>query len=62
LPSLLSVEDTGNATYSTGVAAASLRHLVLTTDVTHFDLWVDEQQRLERVFVPAAQLEAIRKR
>jgi len=62
LPSLLSVEDTGNATNSTGMAAANLRHLLLTTDVTHFDLWVDEQQRLERVFVPAAQLEAIRKR
>jgi len=62
LPSLLTVEDTGNAASTTGAAAANLRHLVLTTDVTHFDLWVDEQQRLERVVVPAAQLEALRKR
>jgi len=62
LPSLLTVEDTSNAATTTGAAAANLRHLLLTTDVTHLDLWVDAQQRLERVFVPSAQLEAVRKR
>jgi hypothetical protein len=62
LPSLLTVEDMGNA--ATGIAGvtANLRHLVITTDVTHVDLWVDDQQHLERVSVPEAQLEAIRKR
>jgi len=62
LPSLLTVEDMGNA--ATGIAGvtANLRHLVITTDVTHVDLWVDNQQHLERVSVPEAQLEAIRKR
>jgi hypothetical protein len=62
LPSLLTVEDTGNAATTTGAATANLRHLLLTTDVTHFDVWVDQQQRLERVFVPTAQLEAARKK
>jgi hypothetical protein len=62
LPSLLTVEDMGNNASSTDGVAAKLRHLLITTDVTHIDLWVDEQQHLERVSVPAAQLEALRKR
>jgi hypothetical protein len=62
LPSLLTVEDVGNPATTTDGGMAGLRHLLITTDVTHIDLWVDEQQHLERVSVPAAQLEAIRKR
>jgi hypothetical protein len=62
LPSLLTVEDTGNAATTTEAGATALRHLLITTDVTHVDLWLDDQQHLERVSVPAAQLEATRKR
>jgi hypothetical protein len=62
LPSLLTVEDMGNAASTTAAVATSLRHLLITTDVTHIDLWVDDQQHLEGVSVPAAQIEAIRKR
>jgi hypothetical protein len=62
LPSFMTVEDVGSAATSAGAAAANLRHLVITTDVTHIDLWVDERQHLERVSVPAAQLEALRKK
>jgi hypothetical protein len=62
LPSLLTVEDIGNAATTTEGGAASLRHLLITTDVTHVDLWLDARQHLERVSVPAAQLEALRKR
>ena len=62
LPSLLTVEDMGNAATAIDGVTANLRHLVITTDVTHIDLWVDDQQHLERVSVPEAQLEAIRKR
>jgi hypothetical protein len=62
LPSLLTVEDMGNAASTTDGVTANLRHLLITTDVTHLDLWVDDQQHIERVSVPAAQLEAIRKR
>jgi hypothetical protein len=62
LPSLLTVEDMGNAVTTTDGGTTALRHLLITTDLAHIDLWVDEQQHLERVSVPAAQLEAIRKR
>jgi hypothetical protein len=62
LPSLLTVEDMGSAASTIDGVTANLRHLLITTDVTHIDLWVDDQQHIERVSVPAAQLEAIRKR
>jgi hypothetical protein len=62
LPSLLTVEDMGNAATAIDGVTANLRHLVMTTDVTHIDLWVDDQQHIERFSVPEAQLEAIRKR
>jgi hypothetical protein len=62
LPSLLTVEDMGNAATTIDGVTANLRHLLITTDVTHIDLWVDDQQHIERVSVPEAQLEAIRKR
>ena len=61
LPSVLTMEDMGSAP-STGAAAANLRHLLITTDVTHIDLWVGEQHQLERVSVATAQLEATRKK
>jgi hypothetical protein len=62
LPSLLTVEDMGNAATAIGGVTANLRHLLITTDVTHIDLWVDDQQHIEQFSVPQAQLEAIRKR
>ena len=62
LPSLLTVEDMGNAATAIDGVTANLRHLVITTDITHIDLWVDDQQHIERFSVPEAQLEAIRKR
>jgi hypothetical protein len=62
LPSVLTVEDMGNALTAINGVTANLRHLVIITDVTHLDLWVDDQQHIERVSVPEAQLEAIRKR
>jgi hypothetical protein len=52
----------GNAATTIDEVTANLRHLLVTTDVTHIDLWVDDQQHIERVSVPEAQLEAIRKR
>jgi len=61
LPSVLTIEEAGKGDASPGTETSHRRHLVITTDVTHIDLWVDEQRRLERVLVPAAQLEAVRK-
>ena len=62
LPGVLTMEDMESAPSAGGAASANLRHLLITTDVTHIDLWVGEQQRLERVSVPTAQLEASRKK
>jgi hypothetical protein len=62
LPSLLTLEDMGNAATTIDGVRVTLRHLVISTDVTHVDLWVDDQQHIERVSIPVAQLEAIRKR
>jgi hypothetical protein len=62
LPSLMTVEDLGVAATPDGSAATGLRHLLISTDVTHVDLWVDDKLHVQRVSVPAAQLEALRKK
>ena len=62
LPSILSVEDGGTTASTAGGVTTELRHLLITTDVTHIDLWVTAQQQVERLSVPATQLEAIRRR
>jgi len=62
LPSVLTIEEVGEDAASPGDETTRLRHLVVTTDVTHLDLWISEENRLERVLVPAAQLEAVRKK
>jgi hypothetical protein len=62
LPSLLSMEDMGIAATEIDGITANLRHLVITTDVTHINLWVDDRLHIERVSIPEVQLEAIRKR
>jgi hypothetical protein len=62
LPSVLTIEEMGSGEGPGDAAEAHLRHLVITTDVTQLALWVDEEQHLQRVIVPAAQLEALRKK
>jgi len=61
LPSLMTVEDLGISATQDRSDASGLRHLLITTDVTHVDLWVDDKLHVQRVSVPAAQLEALRK-
>jgi len=62
LPSLMTVEDLGTSAMQDSPAGSGLRHLLITTDVTHVDLWVDDKLHVQRVSVPAAQLEALRKK
>lgn len=62
LPGDLTVEDVGWESVEIGGHAESLRHLLVTTELARIDLWVDGQQHLQRVAVPAAQLEAVRTR
>ena len=61
LPSLLTVEDLGVAATPDSSGQTGWRHLLLTTDVTHVDLWVDDKLHVQRVSAPAARLEASRK-
>jgi len=62
LPSVLTIEEMADGGGPGDAAEAHPRHLLITTDVTHLELWVDAQQHLQRVVVPAAQLEALRKK
>ena len=62
LPSLMTVEDLGISGAPDGSSGPGLRHLLITTDVTHVDVWIDAELHVQRVSVPAAQLEAVRKK
>ncbi len=54
LPGDLKVEEVPDA--------SKLRHLRLSTELIHIDLWVDEDGHLERVSNPETQFEAVRER
>lgn len=60
LPGVLTVEEVGNG--STQNSGEKLRHLRVTTEMTRIDLWVDQQQHLQRVSNPETQFEAVRKK
>jgi hypothetical protein len=61
LPGSLDVEDAGEEQVEVGGEKQNLRHLVVTTDLARIDLWADKQDRLQRVSIPAAGIEAVRK-
>ncbi len=61
LPGVLAVQDAGMENVDLGGHSEQLRHLVVQTDVTQVDLWVDNSGRLQRVVNATAQLEATRK-
>jgi hypothetical protein len=61
LPGTLTVEDLGRETVDLNGTAATLDHLVVATEMAKINLWIDGQQRLQRITVPEAQLEADRK-
>ncbi len=61
VPGVLSIEDLGDDPPQAGQHKGKLRHLRMTTELTQIDLWVDKQQRLQRVSNPATQFEAVRK-
>lgn len=61
LPGDLTVQDAGSQTVKVNGQEESLKHLVVVTDNATIDLWVDGEGRLQRLFVPTAHLQAIRK-
>jgi hypothetical protein len=62
LPGVLSVEEMGTETATIEGSAMELHHLVVTTENSRIDLWVDGQQHLQRISIPEQQLEAVRKK
>jgi len=59
-PGVLNVQDVGPEEVNFAGRHEKLRHLVVSTEIARIDLWVDGQQRLQRILIPAVQLEAIR--
>ncbi|MBZ5672546.1 MAG: hypothetical protein LAO04_22830, partial [Acidobacteriia bacterium] len=62
LPGSLSIEETGEENVDIDGKTRKLRHLVLTTENAQIDLWADGQDRLQKLSIPAAQLEVIRQK
>jgi hypothetical protein len=62
MPGSLEVEEAGQESVEINAHSETLQHLVVAAELARIDLWVDAQQRLQRVSIPAAQLEAVRKK
>lgn len=62
MPGPLEVEDTGQESVEINGRRETLQHLVVSAELARIDLWVDLQQRLQRVSIAAAQFEAVRKK
>ncbi len=62
LPGTLTVEDLGKEMVELDGSPVALDHLVVATEIAKINLWVDGQQRLQRISVPEAHLEAYRKK
>lgn len=62
LPGSLTVEDAGPDRVDVGGHEQLLQHLVVTTDNARIDLWVDDRDRLQKIAIPAGQLEVFRKK
>ncbi len=60
LPGTLNVEEVGQETVDVGGSEKKLRHLVVTTENARIDLWADSQDHLQKLSIPAAQLEVLR--
>ena len=60
LPGDLIVEEVGTEEVVVAGQKETLRHLIVGADLAQIDLWVDGQNRLQRVLIPAMQLEAVR--
>ncbi|MGH9432471.1 MAG: hypothetical protein ACRD3T_13100, partial [Terriglobia bacterium] len=61
LPGLITIQDMGEEPPAAQSKGPILRHLLLITDQARIDLWVDQDHRIQRVAIPAAQFQAVRK-
>jgi len=62
IPGSLNIEDVGPETVGLAGRERQLEHLVVTTDNARVELWVDSRDRVQKIAIPAAQLEVVRKK
>ena len=62
LPGALEIADAGPDRTDVDGRELQLEHLTVTTDNARIDLWIDEKDRLQKIAIPAAQLEVVRKK
>jgi hypothetical protein len=62
IPGDLSIQDLGIESTSFHGVPLALDHLVVTSELAHVNLWVDEQQHVLRVTITEALFEAVRKK
>lgn len=62
LPGTLVIQDAGPDLAEIGDHKQTLRHLVFSTELKQIDVWLDEQGRVQRIYISDAQLDATRKR
>lgn len=60
LPGTLTVQDAGTETIPLNGSQRQLRHVVVLSDNAQIDLWVDDNNRLQRLYWSAPQIEAVR--
>jgi hypothetical protein len=60
VPGVLDVQDIGSEEVDVAGKKEMMRHLVVSTELARVDLWVDAQHHLQRILIPAIQLEGIR--
>ena len=60
VPGVLNLQEVGTEEVNIAGKKETLRHLVITTEMARVELWVDTQQHLQRVLIPAIQLEGVR--
>ncbi len=62
LPGSLTIADVGPEPVDVGGREQRLHHLILTTDNAQLELWVDGRDHVQRISIPGAQLDVIRKK
>lgn len=62
MPGDLSIQEMGIESTSIHGVPLDLHHLVVTSELAHVNLWVDDQQHVLRVTIPEALFEAVRKK
>ena len=62
LPGSLQIEEAGPDQVDVGGREQMLKRLIVTTDNARIELWIDKDDRLQKLAIPAAQLEVLRKK